>query len=81
MGGRPPPLPPPPPPPTAMPKTKLFLQSSKIFQMLGVPPLHHQWSPADGGGALCPPNIAFPPVQISDYAPDTRRELLVLPKF
>ena len=62
-------------------KIKLYLQKNKIFRVLGAPPSDCQRPPADEGGAARIPNTAPPPLQISGYAPDTRRVLLILPSF
>ena len=49
--------------------------------MLLAPPPEPQWSPVDGRRSFQIPETAPTPLQISGYAPDTKRALLILPSF
>ena len=55
------------------PKIKLFLQKIKVFWPIKA---------FDGWGrGFQTPETAPPPLQISGYAPNTKRVLLILPSF
>ena len=58
------------------PKIKLVLQKNKIFLVLRALPPKPQWPLAELSDPQTQP---LSPLQISDYAPDTRRALLILP--
>ena len=54
------------------PKTIIFLQKNNIFRVLGALPPSPQWPPVE---LPKPPKQSLVPLQISGYAPDTKRVL------
>ena len=63
------------------PKIKLLLQKNNIFRELRAPPLDPQWPPEGRGEVPKHRKQLLPLSQISGYAPDTKRVLLILPSF
>ena len=61
-------------------KCTTFYQNKPNFIVLGGLPPDHLTALADGGGAPTPPKEPFP-LQVSGYAPDTKRVLHILPRF
>ena len=45
------------------------------------PPPEPQWPPVDGIQSFQIPQTILSPLQISNYTPDTKRALLILPSF
>ena len=45
------------------------------------PPPEPQWPSVDGIRSFQIPKTTLPPLQISNYTPDTERALLILPSF